>query len=492
LLVTFAPKLSTMQNAYTTQLQGWINEEMIANEISFVVNRLSLEKSVEVIMMRKQLVNTTATDIMNRHVEGSKITGIHFKMEDSLVLLKEMLQADLSPARIDLGRLLGEWSSEKEQFSSVKSFISSKLAGCIESDNGRMTPKDVVLYGFGRIGRLMARELIYQAGNGTQLRLRAIVTRGNSEKDIMKRAELLRTDSIHGKFQGTIVEDYENKCLIVNGHRIEMIDAKSPLDVDYTQYGIENALVVDNTGVWRDEDGLGQHLQSKGVDKVLLTAPGKGDIPNVVFGVNHQDLDLSKKIFSAASCTTNAIVPVLKVVNDTFGLEVGHVETIHSYTNDQNLIDNYHKSSRRGRAATLNMVITETGAGSAVAKALPELKGKITGNSIRVPTPDGSLAVLSLTLGTSVTKESLNDALKNASLKGGLVEQIEFSINTELVSSDIIGNVHASIVDGPATIVQPNGTGAIVYVWYDNEYGYTRQVMRLAKYIGDVIRFTYY
>jgi glyceraldehyde 3-phosphate dehydrogenase len=208
--------------------------------------------------------------------------------------------------------------------------------------------------------------------------------------------------------------------------------------------------------------------------------------------VNHETIDLNDKIFSAASCTTNAIVPVLKVVNDVFGLEVGHVETIHSYTNDQNLIDNYHKSNRRGRAATLNMVITETGAGSAVAKALPELKGKITGNSIRVPTPDGSLAVLSLTLNTDVTKESLNEALRKASLKGGLVEQIEFSLNNELVSSDIIGNVHASIVDGPATIVQPNGKGAIVYVWYDNEYGYTRQVMRLAKYLGDVIRFTYY
>jgi glyceraldehyde 3-phosphate dehydrogenase len=481
-----------MQNSYNQQLNNWINEEKVANEISFLVNQLSLEKSVEVIMLRKQLMNRASTDIINRHQEAAKVMGEVFNMDDSLVLVKEMMNADLSPARIDLGRLLAEWNAEKGNFSSVKSFIGSKLAGCIEADNNKMTPKDVVLYGFGRIGRLMARELIYQAGNGTQLRLRAIVTRGNSEKEISKRAELLRTDSIHGKFQGTIVEDYESKCLIVNGHRIEMIDARNPMDIDYTQYGIENALLVDNTGVWRDAEGLGQHLKAKGIDKVLLTAPGKGDIPNVVYGVNHETIDLNDKIFSAASCTTNAIVPVLKVVNDVFGLEVGHVETIHSYTNDQNLIDNYHKSNRRGRAATLNMVITETGAGSAVAKALPELKGKITGNSIRVPTPDGSLAVLSLTLNTDVTKESLNEALRKASLKGGLVEQIEFSLNNELVSSDIIGNVHASIVDGPATIVQPNGKGAIVYVWYDNEYGYTRQVMRLAKYLGDVIRFTYY
>jgi glyceraldehyde 3-phosphate dehydrogenase len=309
---------------------------------------------------------------------------------------------------------------------------------------------------------------------------------------LSKRAELLRSDSVHGPFPGTVIEDKEQNALIVNGHTIFVIDAKNPEDIDYTKYGINNALLIDNTGVSRDRAGLSKHLSANGVDKVLLTAPGKGDIPNVVYGVNHETIDLNDKIFSAASCTTNAIVPVLKVVNDVFGLEVGHVETIHSYTNDQNLIDNYHKSNRRGRAATLNMVITETGAGSAVAKALPELKGKITGNSIRVPTPDGSLAVLSLTLNTDITKESLNEALRKASLKGGLVEQIEFSLNNELVSSDIIGNVHASIVDGPATIVQPNGKGAIVYVWYDNEYGYTRQVMRLAKYLGDVIRFTYY
>ncbi|MFY8132355.1 MAG: glyceraldehyde 3-phosphate dehydrogenase NAD-binding domain-containing protein, partial [Bacteroidia bacterium] len=310
-----------MQNTYNQQLQSWIHEEKVANEISFLVNQLSLEKSVEVIMLRKQLMNRASTDIINRHHEAAKVMGEVFNMDDSLVLMKEMMNADLSPARIDLGRLLAEWNAEKGQFSSVKSFIGSKLAGCIEADNNKMTPKDVVLYGFGRIGRLMARELIYQAGNGTQLRLRAIVTRGNSENEISKRAELLRTDSIHGKFQGAIVEDYANRCLIVNGHRIEMIDARNPMEIDYTQYGIENALLVDNTGVWRDAEGLGQHLKAKGIDKVLLTAPGKGDIPNVVYGVNHETINLNDKIFSAASCTTNAIVPVLKVVNDVFGLE---------------------------------------------------------------------------------------------------------------------------------------------------------------------------
>lgn len=481
-----------MKTAYHSQLISWIEEEKLANEISFLINKLNLEKAVEIIMLRKPMMNRPTTDIISNHVYASQISGVDCSMNDSVQLLQEMYAADLSPARIDLGRLLMEWNAEKGNFSGVKTFIASKLAGCIETDNNRLTPKDVVLYGFGRIGRLLARELIYQAGNGTQLRLRAIVTRGNSDLDIKKRAELLRNDSIHGKFQGTVVEDFENKCLIVNGHRIAMIDAKSPLDVNYNDYGIDNALVIDNTGAWRDDEGLGQHLKSIGVDKVLLTAPGKGDLPNVVYGVNHESLDLNRKIFSAASCTTNAITPVLKVINDTFGLEVGHVETIHSYTNDQNLIDNFHKKSRRGRAATLNMVITETGAGSAVAKALPELKGKITGNSVRVPTPDASLAVLSLTLNTTVTKEDINELMRKSSLTGDLVEQIEYSFNDELVSSDIIGNPHASVVDGPATIIQPNGKGVILYVWYDNEYGYTRQVVRLAKYISNVIRFTYY
>ena len=162
-------------------------------------------------------------------------------------------------------------------------------------------------------------------------------------------------------------------------------------------------IVLDNTGVWRDRAGMSRHLEGKGVSKVILTAPGKGDIPYIVYGVNHSAVVEDERLLSAASCTTNAIVPVLKAMNDRFGIEHGHVETIHSYTNDQNLTDNFHKKERRGRSAPLNMVITETGAASAVAKALPELKGRITGNAIRVPTPNVSLAILILTLGKETT-----------------------------------------------------------------------------------------
>jgi glyceraldehyde 3-phosphate dehydrogenase len=178
-----------------------------------------------------------------------------------------------------------------------------------------ITPKDVILYGFGRIGRLAARELISQAGKGEQLRLRAIVTRGSSDDDIIKRADLLRTDSVHGVFPGTVIEDLENKALIINGHTVHMIDAKNPEDVDYTAYGIDNALVIDNTGVFRDDVELSRHLKAKGVSKVLLTAPAKGNVPNVVHGINHETVDVKNgQIFSAASCTTNAIMPILYVL----------------------------------------------------------------------------------------------------------------------------------------------------------------------------------
>mgnify|MGYP006165884665 FL=1 len=351
----------------------------------------------------------------------------------------------------------------------------------------------VAINGFGRIGRIAARELIVQAGKGEQLRLRAIVTRSYSDEELTKRAELLRTDSIHGPFNGTIVEDHENKALIINGQTVYLIAVKNPEDADYTAYGINDALVIDNTGVFRDREGLSRHLSAKGISKVLLTAPAKGDIPNIVTGINDGDFDFNEEnIFSNASCTTNAIIPVLKVMDGGFGIEKGHIETVHSYTNDQNLLDNYHKKYRRGRSAALNLVITETGADKAVAKVLPQLAGKLTGNAVRVPTPNVSLAILNLSLNQETNKEDIAQLLKEASLFGNLSEQLEYSVSNELVSTDLIGNSHASIVDGPATILSKDGKSVVLYAWYDNEYGYTRQVVRLAKKIAGVVRLTYY
>lgn len=481
------------QSTYETELCDWIEQEKSAIELIHIIGTLWFDKSVELILFRNQLVDRSASQILNLHQYAKEIVKKPIRIHDTLLLAKELQRIDLAPSRIDIGRLCAEWVSEKSEFSNdVNSFLTNKLKEFIGKDKRTMIPRDVVLYGFGRIGRVLARELVSQAGKGEQLRLRAIVTRSYSDEELTKRAELLRNDSVHGPFPGTVIEDFEKQALIVNGHTIYMIASKNPENIDYTAYHINNALLVDNTGVSRDREGLGKHLLAKGIDKVLLTAPGKGDIPNVVHGVNEKNHNPDERIFSAASCTTNAIVPVLAAIEAALGIERGHIETIHSYTNDQNLLDNYHPKYRRGRSAALNMVITETGADKAVAKVIPALAGKLTGNAVRVPTPNVSLAILNLTAKKDVSKDSVNEVLKDAALRGGLVEQIQYSQNNELVSSDLVGNPCASIVDSPATIVSKDGKSMVLYVWYDNEYGYSRQVIRFAKYLADVIRLTYY
>ncbi len=458
-----------------------------------ITGALWFNNSVELIIFRNQLVDRSASQILNLHQYAIDIVKKPISVIDTLALARVLNEMDLAPSRIDIGKLAAEWLAEKSEFKNdTKAFLTSKIGDFVGKDRRKMIPRDVILYGFGRIGRILARELVGQAGKGEQLRLRAIVVRKRSDDDLSKRAELLRNDSVHGPFPGTVIEDNEKNALIVNGHTIYVIDAKNPEDVDYSALGINNALLIDNTGVSRDREGLSKHLKAKGVDKVLLTAPGKGDIPNVVYGVNEKNHAADEKIFSAASCTTNAIVPILSVIEAALGIERGHIETIHSYTNDQNLLDNYHSKYRRGRSAAMNMVITETGADKAVAKVLPVLEGKLTGNAVRVPTPDVSLAILNLTMKKGVSKDEVNEILKDGALRGNLIEQIQYSNSNELVSSDLIGNPCASIVDSPATIVSKDKKSMVLYIWYDNEYGYSRQVVRFAKYLADVIRFTYY
>lgn len=483
-----------MINNYQTEFQLWIEQEKKAVELMNIVANLWFDRSTELLLFRLPLFDVSGSEILASHEHAKKISGKDISIHLVLDFARAIATLDIAPSRIDVGRLVSEWLDESaNETISIQDFVSKKLNGHIGQDARILVPKDVVLFGFGRIGRLAARELIVQAGKGEQLRLRAIVTRSYSDEELTKRAELLRKDSVHGAFKGTIEEDFKNKSLIINGQSIAMIVGGKPEDIDYTLYGINNALLIDNTGAFRDEEGLGRHLKAKGIDKVLLTAPAKGTIPNIVTGVNDQDFDFkAHSIFSNASCTTNAIVPVLKVVDDNFKIEKGHIETIHSYTNDQNLLDNYHNKYRRGRSAALNMVITETGADKAVAKVLPHLGGKLTGNAVRVPTPNVSLAILNLSFENSVTKESINECLKQAALFGDLSEQLDFSVSNELVSSDLIGNSHSSIVDGPATLISKDGKSAVIYVWYDNEYGYTRQVIRFAKKMTDVVRITYY
>ena len=456
-----------------------------------IISDLWYDKSIELVLFRNQLIDRTVSDIINLHEYAAEFVQKPINVFDTVEIANAILNLDLPPSKIDIGKLTYEYHLEDNKYHDAKAFVIDKLKNAKNAKN--IKPKDVVLYGFGRIGRLLAREMMSKIGKGQQLRLRAIVTRDrNDANSLEKRASLLRYDSVHGNFEGSVQADVENNALIINGTTVHIITANAPEEIDYTEYGIEDALVIDNTGAFTTEEALKRHLVSKGVNKVLLTAPGKG-VPNIVYGVNHNDYNPDKvDIYSAASCTTNAITPILQVVEEALGVVKGHLETIHAYTNDQNLVDNMHKKYRRGRAAALNMVITETGAGSAVAKALPSLAGKLTSNAIRVPVPNGSLVVLNLEVAKPTSIEEVNGIMRKYALEGELVEQIKYSLNNELVSSDIVGTSAPSIFDSNATIVSGDGKNIVLYVWYDNEYGYSHQVIRLAKYIAKVRRYTYY
>ena len=469
---------------------NWIEDEKMAIQAIAHIHRLWVERSVELLILRRVLVNKSPGDILKSHQYSRQITRTEIGIADTLPIVAALAEMPLCPSRIDVGKLAIKWTQQAEG-TDLESFLENELAAHLKAYD-RFEARDVVLYGFGRIGRLMARILVDQEGGGDALRLRAVVCRG--DLDLVKRANLFRRDSVHGSLKGNLRILEEEDALIANGSYIKFISADQPDALDYEAYGIHNALVIDNTGAWRDRDGLSRHLSSRGVDKVLLTAPGKGDIPNIVYGVNsdpNSDVwSKTERIFSAASCTTNAIVPPIKVLNDTFGLEYVHVETVHSYTNDQNLLDNIHKHQRRGRSAALNMVITETGAASAISKALPELSGKVTGNAVRVPTPNVSLAILNCDFGKPITREAINEALREAAIDGPLMAQMDYTRDEDVVSTDMVGNTHACCVDSLATLA--HGNRGIVYVWYDNEFGYSMQVARLARIICGVTRRRYY
>jgi len=488
-------KAKKKNHYFEKSLDNWIANEKYGFEFIEAIGKLFYDKSIELIFFRSQLLDRSSSVILHKHSYSQTVIGEKLEIKDSLLIAKAMLKMDIAPSRIDIGRLNYEWTIEKENYGNdVTEFLKDKLKDNIGKSSRFLKPVDVVLFGFGRIGRLLLRELIIQ-GNGTQLRVRAVVTRKVTSADISKRASLIRHDSVHGPFRGNVIEDLENNSININGHIIKMLEGSNPEDVDYESEGITNALLIDNTGIYRDREALSRHLKAKGISKVMLTAPAKGDVPNIVYGVNHNIYDPDKdseKIFSAASCTTNAIVPALEIIQNKFGIIKGHLETIHAYTNDQNLLDNYHKKPRRGRAAALNMVITSTGAGTAAAKVIPSLKGKLTANAVRVPTPNVSLAILSLTLEKETTKEEIIETLRDAALRGDLVEQIRFSASNESVSSDFIGDSCAAIFDSPSTMVSADGKNIILYLWYDNEFGYTNQVIRLAKHIANVRRYLYY
>jgi len=478
-----------MSISYDKQLNNWIENEKSGVNLLNSVGTLMYDKGIELVLFRNQLLEIGVSELLDLFSYANKVVNRKTDVKTATLISYEILKMDLPPSKIDIGLLTAEFLEDNLN---LDEFLNLKLNHIINHKNQIKAAKDVILFGFGRIGRLVARELIKQAGKGQQLRLKAIVVRNLSSEQIIKRADLLRSDSVHGSFKGVVEVNTENSSMIVNGQMIKFIEGSDPEKIDYTNYSINNALLIDNTGAFTTKETLSKHLKAKGVSKVLLTAPGK-EIPNIVYGVNSKNLDIkNNNIFSAASCTTNCIAPILYIIENKFKIAKGHLETVHSYTNDQNLLDNMHKKPRRGRSAAINMVITSTGAGKAVTKVIPTLKDKLSANAVRVPTPNVSLAILKLTLNKKTTVSEINQQIRNAAIHGSLVNQINYQVEPDLVSSDIIGNNCCSVFDSNATIVSKDGKDIVIYVWYDNEFGYTKQVIRLAKFIAQVRRLTYY
>ena len=444
-------------------------------------------KGINIMIYGKSLVNESPVAIMKAHRFARQTDNNELSELETYPILQHISTLELQDCEIDIGEIAVScpfFGDIKDDSSKIPNYINSELESVINIDSKRPeVPANIILYGFGRIGRLVARMMTQTTGPGNYFRLKAIVIRKAADDDIFKRASLLTRDSVHGPFDGTVRVDEENSTLVINGNPVKVIYATNPDEVNYADYEIHNPIVIDNTGVWRDEKSLSKHIES-GASKVILTAPAKGDLKNIVYGVNDDILDDNDSIISAASCTTNAIVPILKAVNDEYKIKGGHIETVHAYTNDQNLIDNFHKGDRRGRGAPLNMVITTTGAVKAVAKALPELEGKLTGNAIRVPTPNVSLAILSLALDNEVTVEQINHYLKSIAFHSKYREIIGFVNSSEIVSTDFYSSPFASVIDSQATIASKNRV--TLYCWYDNEYGYSKQVIGLTKKVAKI------
>ena len=324
--------------------------------------------------------------------------------------------------------------------------------------------KRIAINGFGRIGRLAFRQLV--------ARPTFEVVAINDLTDVNTLAHLLKYDSIHGLFQGEV--SVSNGNLVVNGKEIQITAERNPADLPWAKNNVD--LVVESTGVFADAEKAGGHLTA-GARKVIISAPAKGDLKTIVLGVNDNILTSDDRIVSNASCTTNCLAPMAKVLNDTFGLEKGYITTIHAYTADQRLQDAPHKDLRRARAAALSMIPTSTGAAKAVGLVLPELAGKLDGMAVRVPTPTGSVTDLTATLKTEATAEEVNAVLKAAS-EGPMKGVLQYC-EDPIVSVDIVGNTHSCIVY--AALTKCSGNLVKVFGWYDNEAGYATRVVDLAE-----------
>ncbi len=328
----------------------------------------------------------------------------------------------------------------------------------------------VAINGFGRIGRVFFR----QAFGNPDIEIVAI----NNPQDVESEARLLKYDSVYGIYDKEV--SFEGDDLIVDGQHIKSLTELDPKKLPWKELDID--IVIEATGVFRDRERAGWHLEA-GAKKVILSAPPKGDVDvMLVMGVNENDFDAEKHmVISNASCTTNSLAPVVKVLNDTFGIKRGVMTTVHSYTNDQSTLDASHRDPRRARAAALSIIPTTTGAAEAVTKVIPELAGKLNGLALRVPTPVVSITDLVVELNKDVTAEEVNQAITTAS-EGAMKGILKLSMEP-LVSADYKGNNHSSIVDGLSTMVMDNNMVKVL-CWYDNEWGYSRRLLDLIIFMG--------
>ncbi len=326
----------------------------------------------------------------------------------------------------------------------------------------------VAINGFGRIGRLAFKCLLEKEN--------VEVVAINDLTDNATLAHLLKYDSVHGKFNGTV--ESTDEYLIVNGQKIHAMAERNPAALPWGDLGVD--VVLESTGRFTDRDSAGQHLQA-GARKVVISAPAKGGIKTIVLGVNDDELDGSADILSNASCTTNCLAPMVKILDDNWGVEHGFMTTIHAYTSDQSLQDSPHKDLRRARAAAYSIIPTSTGAAKAVGLVLPHLNGKLNGNAMRVPIPDGSATDFVATLKTPATAEEVNAAFKKASESGPLKGILEYT-EDPIVSIDIVGNPHSCIFDSLSTMTQ--GNTVKILGWYDNEAGYSNRIADLITKVG--------
>lgn len=326
--------------------------------------------------------------------------------------------------------------------------------------------KKIAINGFGRIGRICFRSLIEKEN--------VEVVAINDLTDVKTLAHLLKYDSVHGRVKADVSAD--GNFLVVNGKKIEVLAMKDPSQLPWASMGID--IVIESTGIFTDKDGAEKHIAA-GAKKVVISAPATGGVKTIVLGVNDNQIVETDVVLSNASCTTNCLAPMAKVLHDTFGIEKGYITTVHAYTADQRLQDSPHKDLRRARAAALSMVPTSTGAAKAVGEVLPELKGRLDGVAVRVPTPDGSLTDLVAVLKRDVTKEEVNAAIKKAA-ENEMKGIIEYCTDP-IVSIDIVGNKHSCIFD--ADLTSANGNLVKVMGWYDNEAGYSERVVELVSKI---------